>query len=229
MGSSQKDSPVLRSVHFILITYQYLPMKEMWDKRYSEEGFAYGANPNEFLKEMLEHYQFKGSALFPAEGEGRNAVFAAQKGMDVYAFDISEAGRKKALVLAEANGVQIQYEVGNLLDLNIVNQKYDLAALIYAHFPPTILSSYHKKIAQLIKPGGHIILEAFSKNHLELRQKNPAVGGPPVLDMLFSTEMIQADFADFEALQLEEVEIELSEGKFHNGIGKVIRFVGRKK
>ena len=47
--------------------------------------------------------------------------------------------------------------------------------------------------------------------------------------MLFSEEEIKADFKGFEILLLEETEIYLSEGKYHNGKGSVIRFVGRKK
>ena len=46
--------------------------------------------------------------------------------------------------------------------------------------------------------------------------------------MLFSVDSIKNDFPDFEIIKLEEVEIELGEGIYHNGLGKVVRFVGRK-
>ena len=74
-----------------------------------------------------------------------------------------------------------------------------------------------------------IILEGFSTNHLKLRVENPEIGGPNKIEMLFSKESIQQDFSDFEIVLLEEVQIELKEGEFHNGIGSVIRFIGRKK
>lgn len=204
-------------------------MKTMWDVRFSEEGYAYGTEPNEFLKSVIESYELNGTMLFPAEGEGRNAVYAAGQGLDVTAFDISVEGRKKAMKLAADNDVDINYEVGNLAELELANKKFDSTALIFAHFPVEILSDYHKKIAELIKPGGIIILEGFSKSHLPLRMKNPAVGGPGNIDMLFSLESIQSDFSEFEVLMHGEVEVELSEGKYHNGTGKVIRFIGRKK
>ena len=70
-------------------------MKEFWNERYRQNEFAYGEEPNEFLKEQLAKLQ-PGSILFPAEGEGRNAVYAAQSGWQVSAFDISEEGKKKA-------------------------------------------------------------------------------------------------------------------------------------
>jgi len=203
-------------------------MKEMWDERYRSKRYAYGTAPNVFFKSSLEKYLLEGSILLPAEGEGRNAVYAAQLGLDVTAFDISEEGRKKALRLAKSHNVDINYKVGDFLEMDFSEKSFDVAALIYAHFSPEFLSSYHKKIARLIKPNGMIILEGFSKNNLPLREKNPKIGGPKNLEMLFSSETIRKEFPNFEILELEEVETELNEGDFHIGIAKVIRFVGKK-
>ena len=200
----------------------------MWNERYSSEEYAYGKEPNAFFKTSLDKYCPKGSILLPAEGEGRNAVYAAKKGLEVIAFDISEEGRSKALQLAQAENVSIRYEVGNFIKMDMAENSIDVAALIYAHFPPNILSDYHKKIASLIKPNGLIILEGFSKNNLPLREKDPRVGGPNNIDMLFSVESINNDFPNFEIIELEENEIDLQEGLHHNGIAKVIRFVGKK-
>ncbi|MDX1702394.1 MAG: class I SAM-dependent methyltransferase [Melioribacteraceae bacterium] len=203
-------------------------MKEFWDNRYRENEFAYGVEPNQFFKNVLDQYEFSGKILLPAEGEGRNAVYAAEMGLEVYAFDISVEGKKKALDLAHQKNVNINYEVGEFFDLDIIHQTYDVAALIYAHFPLDILKAYYQKIAELIKPGGMIILEGFSKNHLEMQRKNPNAGGPKNIDMLFSEETILENFPDFEILELNEISIELREGKFHNGMAKVIRFIGQK-
>jgi len=204
-------------------------MKEMWDNRYRAVEYAYGTTPNVFFKSSLDKYNLKGSILLPAEGEGRNAIYAARQGLAVSAFDISEEGRKKALQLAAAHNVVIDYNVGEFLEMDFTENSFDAAALIYAHFPPNKLSNYHKRIADLIKPNGLVILEGFSKNHLPLREKNPKVGGPNKLEMLFSIESIRNDFPDFEILELEEVETILNEGEFHIGKAKVIRFVGRKR
>lgn len=204
-------------------------MLEMWDTRYSSEDYAYGVHPNTFFKSIIEKYKPEGKILLPAEGEGRNAIYAAQKGFNVFAFDISLEGKKKALKLSKKEKVKINYEVGEFFELNLINNEFDVAALIFAHFPPQLLSSYHAKIGELIKPNGLIILEGFSKNHLKYRNENPNIGGPNKEEMLFSKEAIRNDFPDFEILQLEEIEVELIEGKYHNGTGSVIRFVGRKK
>ncbi|MCX2743720.1 class I SAM-dependent methyltransferase [Mangrovivirga sp. M17] len=203
-------------------------MKQMWDERYSGEEYAYGTSPNIFFKEAIDKYNINGNILMPAEGEGRNAVYAAKKGLNVTAFDISTEGRKKALKLARKENVEIDYHVGDFMKMDISNKKYDVAALIFAHFPPELLSKYHKKIANLIKPGGFVILEGFSKNHYELRQADPKAGGPPDIDMLFSIESIKEDFSNFKILQLKESETHLSEGKYHNGLSRIIRLIGKK-
>jgi SAM-dependent methyltransferase len=199
-----------------------------WDDRYSSEEFAYGEEPNNFLKEQLEKLS-PSTILFPAEGEGRNAIFAAKLGWKVAAFDISEEGRNKAFLLAKNNNVSIDYQVGELETLDFEENQFDTIALIYAHFPAMIKSRIHKQLDKLLKKDGIIIFEAFSKKHLEYLTKNEKVGGPKDIESLFSIEEIKADFPNYEIIELEEKEIELNEGLFHNGTGSVIRFIGKKK
>ena len=201
---------------------------DRWNDRYSKDQFAYGEQPNNYLKEQLEKLDV-GKILFPAEGEGRNAVFAASLGWTVSAFDISVEGKNKALRLAEKNKVTIEYQIGELQTLNYQPEQFDAIALIYAHFPADIKSSYHKTLDKYLRKGGLIIFEAFSKRHLDYIAKNEKVGGPKDIESLFSIDEINSDFMNYEIIELVEKEIELSEGLFHNGKGSVIRFVGRKK
>ncbi|WP_264524642.1 class I SAM-dependent methyltransferase [Flavobacterium sp. N502536] len=201
---------------------------ERWNDRYSTEEFAYGTAPNNYLKETLEKL-YPGTILFPAEGEGRNAVFAAKLGWNVSAFDISSEGKNKALKLAQSQNVAINYQVGELETLNYQPEQFDAIALIYAHFPAEIKSEIHKTLDQYLRKGGYILFEAFSKKHLEYLAINDKVGGPKDIASLFSIEEIQSDFPDYEIIILEEKEIELNEGLFHNGKGSVIRFIGKKK
>lgn len=201
---------------------------ERWNDRYSKENFAYGEKPNTYFKEQLEKLN-PGTILFPAEGEGRNAVFAALLSWNVFAFDISVEGKKKAMQLAEKNRVTIDYQVGELQLLNYKPEQFDAIVLVYAHFPAAIKSESHKILDAYLSRGGFVIFEAFSKKHLEYLKRDERVGGPKELDMLFSIDEIKADFSNYEILQLEEKEIELNEGEFHNGKASVIRFLGRKK
>ena len=200
---------------------------ERWNDRYSKEEFAYGEQPNNYLKEQLKKLN-PGTILFPAEGEGRNAIFAARLGWSVSAFDISIEGKNKALRLAAANNVTIDYQVGELQVLNYAPGQFDAIALIYAHFPADIKSSYHKTLSKYLRKNGIVIFEAFSKSHLDYIAKDEKMGGPKDIAMLFSIDEIRSDFENYEIIELEEKEIELSEGEFHNGKGSVIRFVGRK-
>lgn len=204
------------------------PWTDRWNDRYNKDEFAYGEEPNNYLKEQLGKLDV-GAILFPAEGEGRNAVFAAKLGWTVSAFDISVEGKKKALQLAKINNVKIDYEVGELLELNYNTEQFDAIALIYAHFPAGIKSLYHKTLGKYLRKNGLIIFEAFSKRHIDYISKNEKVGGPKDIAMLFSIEELKSDFANYEIIELAEEEIELSEGLFHNGKASVIRFVGRKK
>ena len=200
---------------------------DRWNERYSTNEFAYGEQPNNYLKEQLEKLTV-GTILFAAEGEGRNAVFAAKLGWTVSAFDISIEGKNKALRLAETNNVTIDYQVGELQTLNFNPEQFDAIALIYAHFPADIKSLYHNSLDKYLRKGGLIIFEAFSKKHIDYIAKNEKVGGPKDIASLFSIDEIKSDFDNYEIIELEEKVIELKEGLFHNGEGSVIRFVGRK-
>ncbi|MBL7473859.1 class I SAM-dependent methyltransferase [Robertkochia sediminum] len=204
-------------------------MKDFWEKRYGEKAYAYGEAPNTFFKEMANKYLSEGKVLFPAEGEGRNAVYAATRGLEAVAFDISSEGRKKALALATKHGVDIRYEVGPLDEVDLGAEKFDAAVLIFAHFPANIRDDYHQKIAGMLAPGGYVIFEAFSKNHLKFSRENPQAGGPKDPEMLFDIQDIKNEFPGFEILLLEEKEVTLDEGAFHRGKSSVIRFVGRRR
>jgi SAM-dependent methyltransferase len=202
--------------------------KNRWNERYSKKEFAYGEEPNNYLKRELDKLKV-GTILFPAEGEGRNAVYAAKMGWNVLAFDISDEGKKKALQFATSNNVKIDYEVGELETLDYKKDQFDVIALIYAHFPADIKSYYHTVLNTYLRKGGILIFEAFSKSHLDFVQKDEKIGGPKDIDSLFSIAEIQSDFPDYDFEELTEIEIELNEGLFHNGKGSVIRCVGRKK
>lgn len=204
------------------------PSRDMWNARYEAENYAYGKDPNVFFADWIAKV-LPGTILMPADGEGRNGVFAAQLGWQVTSFDMSEEGKRKALELAEERDTAIDYIVGDLKQLQFEEWSFDAIGLIYAHFTADEKSMLHKKLDHYLKPGGIIIFEAFSKQHLRFNAINPNVGGPTDLGMLFSMEEIIADFYNYDILLIEEVVVRLDEGKYHIGKGSVIRFVGRKR
>ena len=188
-------------------------MKEFWDERYAEKEFAYGSNPNEFLVEKLISLQ-PGRILLPADGEGRNSVFAAEKGWDVYAFDYSKEGKRKAEFLAKEKNVQIHFDVLDASDFVSQKEEFDVIGLFYAHFPVELRKKFHREAIKSLKKGGLVILEAFHPLQL-----NHTSGGPKLEDMLLTVEQLKQEFDGLKFLELEDKEISLSEGRYHVGNG----------
>ncbi len=201
-------------------------MIDFWNQRYSDPNFAYGKLPNEFFKEQVQQLPPNSKILFPAEGEGRNAVYAATQGHFVWAFDQSEQGKIKAISLAEERGVQIQYDVLSASAVEYQQHQFDAIVLIYAHFHQSQRHELHQRFLHWLKPNGTVILEAFSQNHPPFQQEYPHVGGPSSPELLYSEEILHQDFPNFEIHTLKTEVIELQEGNCHSGKGSVVRFVG---
>lgn len=198
-----------------------------WNERYKQPEYAYGTEPNVFFRQHLDTLP-TGTILLPAEGEGRNAVYAAQKGWRVYAFDISTEGKNKALQLAQQKNVAIDYAIGLITELHYTPESFDAIAIIYNHFPTPLKNQYFPLFHQLLKKTGTLIMEVFSKKHLEYNSRNPKVGGPKDLDLLYSLEEVKNFFPNYKISLLEETEVELNEGIYHVGRGSVIRMVAQK-
>jgi hypothetical protein len=198
-------------------------MKSMWDERFGQEAYVYGEEANVFFAEQLENLSPK-TALFPAEGEGRNAVYAATKGWNSIAYDNSEAGIKKARSLALKYSVQIEYHNSAHQDFSLEKESIDLLVLVFAHVEGSFRNEFHKKLWELVKPGGHLILEGFSKKQLGL-----ASGGPKELGMLFSKDELILDFPETDWIIAREVSTNLSEGAFHQGKAETVQLFGKKK
>jgi len=197
-------------------------MKDFWNKRYAEEEFAYGILPNEFFKRQLADLAPK-SILLPAEGEGRNAVYASKIGWQVTAFDMSIEGKQKAFELAELQNTSFEYLITDAQKFE-TTKKFDALGLIYAHFPSEMRKGVHRHLMSFLNPGGIVVFEAFSKRQLE-----NSSGGPKNESMLFSVEEIEKEFSTLDFEILKEEEIELQEGAYHKGKASVVRFVGRKR
>jgi hypothetical protein len=192
-----------------------------WDDRYSEKEFIYGEEPNSFLVEQSA--RLIGPVLSLAEGEGRNAVFLAELGLQVHAVDGSSVGLKKAQRLADSRGVEIQTEVADLATFQPATNFFRSVISISAHLPGVIRSRLYPLIEQCLLPNGLLLLEAYSENQL---CRN--TGGPKDIDMLMSVSKIGREFPNLEPVILQEIKREVCEGKHHSGLASVIQFVGRK-
>jgi len=203
-------------------------MESFWNERYSGEDYAYGTEPNQWLARLLPTLP-PGRILLPADGEGRNSVFAATLGWEAHACDLSSEGRRKAMMLAEKKKVSIEYTIGDFMMIDYPEAAFDAAALVYAHFDPGLRPALLAKTDRCLKPGGHVILEGFSRRHIEWQARHPGIGGPRDPRMLFTMEEINDAFGQYDILYLQEEAIELGEGTGHVGEGCVIRLFARKR
>ena len=197
-------------------------MKDFWNERYAEKSFIYGKAPNEFFKQEIDQLA-PGTLLLPCEGEGRNAVYAAAKKWKVDAFDQSEAGKEKCLKLAAENNTIINYQVADALAFDYGENKYDAIALIYAHFPVEIRKQVHDKCIKALKPGGTLLLEAFTP--LQLQHTS---GGPKNEEMLYTGTMLTDDFRELHITTINNVKIYLNEGPYHQGEADIVRLIATK-
>lgn len=197
-------------------------MKQFWEERYQQDEYAYGIEPNVFLKAYLED-RTPGRLLLPAEGEGRNAIFASKLGWEVEAFDFSKEGRRKAMELAVQQDTSISYHLADYASFQPVLKPFELVALIYTHSGPKDRRVFHQKLMDWVAPGGEIILEGFSKGQLGRDS-----GGPKNSDMLWSLEELKEDFASLTITHESELEITLNEGAYHQGHASVVRLIARK-
>lgn len=195
---------------------------DFWNDRFGQKEFVYGEAPNKYLKDKLKNLT-PGKILLPADGEGRNGVYAATLGWKVSCFDPSIEGKKKAESLAAKNKVSIDYNISDAENAGYPKESFDAMALIFSHFPEEKRTGWHKHFSSFLKKGGALIVEVFSKKQLEYQKKNPTAGGPKELNMLYDLERLKKDFPGYTFKEAYETETELHEGKYHEGKGSVIR------
>jgi len=194
--------------------------KNNWDNRYDDERFFYGEEPNYLVKRELPSVPV-GRGLFLAEGEGRNAVYAAGLGHDVVAVDNSSVGKRKALELASRSGVELEYRCEDIVAGDWDSEEWDFVVLCFSHLPPAVMGDVHRRVVACLRPGGRVLLVSFAKSQFGRHS-----GGPPSVEWLHDVEELREEFVGIEWERLEECEVELRESVGHFGLGMVIEGVG---
>jgi len=197
-------------------------MRTSWDEKYAVDEYVFGKEPNVFFKEFIDN-KIPGKMLLPAEGEGRNAVYAAQKGWETDAFDVSVEGFKKAMKLASEKSVSINYFISDIADVQIPENEYDVIALIFCHLHSEIRNTIHQKMIKGLKSGGFIVLQSFSQKQLPL-----TTGGPKDIEMLYNTDILALDFSKLKIIHSVEKLICLDEGPRHSGWSENVLFIAQK-
>jgi SAM-dependent methyltransferase len=198
-------------------------MKDFWDSRYAENGFAYGIEPNEFLKSEVHRLKRHSKILCLSEGEGRNALYLARNGHFVTAVDISSVGMNKAKDWASLEKLKLETVVADLNDYDMGEIKWDAIISIFGHLPHEIRRKVHQKILNSLKPGGLFILEAYTEEQLMLK-----TGGPKDKELMMSLAIIESELKELKTVIKRTCIREIHEGKYHNGISAVVQYIGQK-
>lgn len=196
-----------------------------WNQRFAADGFLFGTAPNQWLVEHAGHWRSGQRVLCVADGEGRNSVWLARRGLNVDAFDIAERGVAKARAFAAQHGVQVNHAVADGDALRWPKALYDgVAAIFIQYADPDQRRRLFSRMAGCLKPGGVLVLQGYTPKQLEYR-----TGGPPFATHLYTPELLREAFGDMEILALREYEAELNEGAGHHGRSALIGLVARRR
>lgn len=100
--------------------------KPFWEQTYSNQDVStFSKGPTADVAEFYKLFPAGGRVLDVGCGEGRNSIFMAKLGCKVDAFDLSESGIAKAKLIAEAQGVQVNFFACDLADF-VFARDYDV-------------------------------------------------------------------------------------------------------
>lgn len=192
---------------------------QFWDERFSAEEYVYGREPNEFLRAEADRIP-PGPVLCLAEGEGRNAVFLAERGHTVTAVDFSLEALRKTARLAQECGVPVTTIHADLALYEPKMRAYAGIIAIFAHLPPAVRARVHTWVPSALQPGGVFLLEAYTPDQLALGN-----GGPREPEWLMTRVGLQEELAPLHFEIAREVRREIQEGKFHTGLSATVQVV----
>jgi SAM-dependent methyltransferase len=197
-------------------------MKNLWDERYSQAAYLYGKEPNDFLVEATSSMP-PGRVLCLAEGQGRNAVYLAGRGYQVTGVDSSAVGLAKAQQLASARGVKITTIVADLSEFTIQPNSWEAIVSIFCHLPPALRADIHRQVVAGLRPGGVLVLEAYTPRQLAFN-----TGGPPTADLMMDLPTLRQELQGLDFLFAAELERDIHEGDYHHGRSAVVQAIARK-
>jgi SAM-dependent methyltransferase len=197
---------------------------DRWEARYSAPGYSFGKEPNYFLKSCAPLLPRSGRALAVADGEGRNGVWLAERGLDVLAVDFSPTAQEKARALAAERQVKLTFVQADVHKWDYPQAAFDVVAEIFTQFStPEERAVKWAGMRRTLKSGGLLILQGYTPKQLEYR-----TGGPKQLANLYTRAVLEAEFGNFRDLTIVEEERELAEGTSHGGMSAVINLTARK-
>ena len=199
--------------------------QQTWNERYASSDYLFGESPNEFVRAAASHLADGQSVLCVADGEGRNSVWLAERGLRVTAFDFAQNAVDKARQLAQRRKVSVDFHVADIETWRFEAARYDAVVAIFIQFlGPKARDDVFARMQSAVKPGGLFLLEGYRPEQLQYR-----TGGPGVIENLYTREWVEHAFADWQMLLLREYDAVLHEGTRHSGMSALIDVVARKR
>ncbi len=158
-----------------------------WDRRYAGSEFVWTSKPNRFLVAEADSLA-PGRAIDLACGEGRNAVWLAERGWRVTGVDFSAVGLEKAERLAEARGVSAAWIQADLTEFQPEPRGFDLVAIFYLQVQGRQRTGIVRAAAAGVAAGGTLLLVGHHSDNIERGH-----GGPQVSAVLYRAEDVAAD------------------------------------
>ena len=194
-----------------------------WDERYARPDWVYGSVPNDFVREWGHALPTGGEVVCLAGGQGRNGVWLAERGHPVTVVDLSAVGLEGARRLAHERGVELETVQADLAHFDLGIDRWDGVLSIFAHLPPAIRRDLHRRVVRALRPGGVLLLEAYTPAQLGY-----GTGGPPVAELLVTLDELRDELSGLEWVHAVELERPVVEGTHHTGLAAVAQLVGRK-
>ncbi len=200
--------------------------EHMWSTRYRSAGedYVFGTTPNRFLAAQSALLSAGSNALSVADGEGRNAVWLAEQGLQVTATEISPVALEKARKLAAGRHVEVDFVVADAVAWDYPEAAFDFVVGIFIQFAdPVQRERIFAGMARALRPGGHLIVHGYTPKQLEYR-----TGGPSAVENLYTAELLRTAFPGLDIVHLQEYEDVLDEGVGHKGQSALVGLVARK-
>jgi SAM-dependent methyltransferase len=173
--------------------------REDWDRRYSEPDLLWSATPNRFLVQEARDLP-PGRALDLACGEGRNALWLAERGWRVTGVDYSSVAIAKAQARSEQEDVEIEFLCVDLLEYEPQQKTYDLVLVLYLQLPALERRLVLGRAREALAPGGTFLLIGHDLVNLA-----DGVGGPRDPEVLYTPADIVSELRGLDVVKAERV------------------------
>lgn len=193
-----------------------------WEARYAEVPYAYGTEPNDFVREVAERIP-PGRVLCLGEGQGRNAVFLAQRGHDVTAMDQSPMGLQRALALASGRGVTLTTIAADLEEFLIEPLAFSGIVSIFVHLPERLRRMVHERVMNGLAEGGVYVFEQYGPEQNRFKS-----GGPDDPDRRPGLPTLREELFRLEFEVGREVVRDVVEGSYHTGLAATVQILARR-